>query len=250
MKKLWNVFVLTLAVNFLAVVGAVAYLYASGHLDPTRVKAIRALLYPPPAAQAPAATQPAAEAGRRTGAGEPVLRLGELLEQKSGLSTSEQLSYLQQTFDARMAELDRRQRELIDLQRQVDMANTTLARDRTALEAEKKQLAEREQLAAKLANDQGFQDSLELYKSMPARQVKQVFLSMDDETVKRYLQAMEPRGAAKIIREFKAPDELQRMQKILDQMRAGGGAATAPAAVAPPAEAPAPVQSAASTKEP
>lgn len=246
MKKLWNVFVLTLAVNFLAVVGAVAYLYGSGHLDPTRVRAIKAVLYPPPAPPSPAATQPIDDSRRRTGTGEPVLRLGELLEQKSGLSTSDQLSFLQQTFDARMAELDRRQRELIDLQRQVDMANTTLARDRTALEAEKKQLAEREQLATKLANDQGFQDSLELYKSMPARQVKQLFWSMDDETVKRYLQAMEPRGAAKIIREFKAPDELKRIQKILDPMRGGGAAAAAE----PPPEGPAPVQSAASTKEP
>lgn len=221
MKKLWNVFVLTLAVNFVAVVCAVAYLYSEGRLAPDRVQAIRAVLYPAPAAPA-AATQPA-DGPVRPGAAEPALRLGELLEQKSGLSTSEQLSFLQQTFDARMAELDRRQREMGDLQRQVDMANAALARDRAALEAEKKQLAGREQLAAKLANDQGFQDSLALYKSMPAKQAKQVFLSMDDETVRRYLQAMEPRGAAKIVREYKTPDELQRIQRILDQMRGAGG---------------------------
>ena len=227
MKKLWNVFVLTLAVNFLAVVGAIAYLYSQGRLAPDRVQAIKSVLYPAPATQ-PAASQPV-EGSKRRGAGEPVLRLGELLEQKSGLSTSEQLSLLQQTFDARMAELDRRQRELVDLQRQVDMANSNLARDRAALEAEKKQLAEREQLAAKLASDQGFQDSLALYKSMPARQVKQVFLSMDDETVQRYLQAMEPRGAAKIVREFKTPDELARIRKILDQMRGAGGPVPEPA---------------------
>jgi hypothetical protein len=219
MKKLWNVFVLTLAINFVAVVCAVAYLYSDGRLDSVRVQAIKAILFPPPTTQ-PASSQPADDARRP---GEPLLRLGELLEQKSGLSTSDQLSFLQQTFDARMAELDRRQREMADLQRQVDMANTTLARDRSALEAEKKELADREQLAAKLANDQGFQDSLALYKSMPAKQVKQVFLSMDDQTVQRFLQAMEPRGAAKIVREFKTPDELKRIQKILDTMRGAGG---------------------------
>ena len=219
MKKLWNVFVLTLAVNFLAVVVAVAYLYNDGRLDRRRIDGIKALLYPPPATQ-PAASQPADD---RTP--EPVLKLGELLEQKSGLTASEQLTFLQQTFDARMAELDRRQRELADLQRQVDLANGALATDRAALEAEKKRVAEREQLAARLAGDKGFQDSLKLYQSMPARQVKQAFMTMDDETVRRYLQAMEPRGAAKIVKEFKAPDEMQRIQRVIDQMR---GPATQP----------------------
>ena len=221
MKKLWNVFVLTLAVNFLAVAAGVAYLYKDGRLSRERVDAIRKVLYPPPAPPA-AATQPAEEKKD-----EPALRLAELLEHKSGLSTAEQLEFIQQTFDARMAELDRRQRELADLQRQVDMANTALARDRTALDAEKKQLADREQLAATLAADKGFQDSLALYQSMPAKQVKQVFMSMDDETVTRYLQAMEPRGATKIVREFKAADEVQRIQRVLEKMR---GPATRPTA--------------------
>ena len=220
MKKLWNVFVLTLAINFVAVAAAVAYLYNQGRLDRARIEAIKLVLYPPPTTQ-PAASQPAAQRGA-----EPVLNLTQLLEQKSGLSTTEQLDFLQQTFDARMAELDRRQRELLDLQRQVDMANTALARDRVALDAGRRALAEREQLAARLASDKGFQDSLQLYRTMPAKQVKQVFLAMDDETVKRFLQAMEPREAAKIVREFKAPDEQQRIQKVLEQMR---GATTRPA---------------------
>lgn len=220
MKKLLNVFVLTLAANFLAVAGAVAFLYKDGRLDRKRFEAIRLILYPPPA-PAPAATQPT-HAARV----EPVLQLGELLAQKSGLSTAEQLEFIQQTFDARMAELDRRQRELVDLQRQVDMANAALARDRGALDAETKELADREQLAATLAADRNFQDALKLYQSMPAKQVKQLFMTMDDETVTRYLQAMEPRGATKIIKEFKAPDEVQRVQRVLEKMR---GPATRPA---------------------
>ena len=225
MKKLWNVFVLTLAVNFVAVAAAVGYLYNAGRLDRRRVESIWKVLYPPPAPPAVAATQPAPAASN-----EPALVLGELLAQRSGLSATEQLEFIQQTFDARMAEQDRRQRELADLQRQVDMANQSLARDRAALDAEKKQLADREQLAATLAADKGFQDSLRLYQTMPARQVKQIFLAMDDETVTRYLQAMEPRGATKIVREFKTPDEVQRIQRVLDRMR---GPATQPVASLP-----------------
>ena len=226
MKKLWNVFVLTLAVNFLAVAGGVGYLYNAGRLDRKRLESIWLVLYPPP--PPPAATTQPAEAK----SSEPGLALGELLAQKSGLSTTEQLEFIQQTFDARMAELDRRQRELADLQRQVDMANQSLARDRAAVDAEKKQVADREQLAATLAADKGFQDSLRLYQTMPARQVKQLFMTMDDESVARYLQAMEPRGATKIVREFKTPDEVQRIQRVLERMRGAraGGAAPRPAA--------------------
>jgi hypothetical protein len=220
MKKLFNVFVLTLAANFLALAGAVAFLYKDGRLDRKRFEAIRQILYPPPV-PAPPATQPS-QAARV----EPVLQLGELLAQKSGLSTAEQLEFIQQTFDARMAELDRRQRELVDLQRQVDMANAALARDRTSLDAGTKELADREQLAATLAADKNFQDTLKLYQSVPAKQVKQLFMTMDDEAVTRYLQAMEPRGATKIIKEFKAPDEVQRVQRVLEKMR---GPATRPA---------------------
>ena len=223
MKRLWNVFVLTLAVNFLAAVAGVAYLYNDGRLDRKRVEAIRDVLYPPPAPRS-AATQPVARAEA-----EPALKLNELLEQKSGLSSAEQLEFIQQTFDARMAEMDRRQREMADLQRQVDMANASLARDRAALEAEKKALAERQQLADRLANDKAFQDSLKLYKSMPPKQAKQVFLSMDDETVRRYLQAMEPRVATRIVREFKSPEEQQRIQRVLHAMRGAAGPDAAPA---------------------
>ena len=224
MKKLWNVFVLTLAINFLAVAAGVAYLYKSGRLDRIRFQAIRLILYPPPAPPVVAATQPAAPLRV-----EPVLQLGELLAQKSGLSAAEQLEFIQQTFDARMAEMDRRQRELADLQRQVDMANTALARDRAALDAGKKQLSDREQLAATLAADKGFQDSLKLYQAMPAKQVKQLFMTMDDEAVARYLQAMEPRGATKIVREFKAPDEAQRIQRVLEKMRGPSTRPSSPA---------------------
>jgi flagellar motility protein MotE (MotC chaperone) len=224
MKRLLNVFVLTLAVNFLAVAGGVAYLYKAGRLDRQRFEAIRQILYPPPVPTPAAATQPA-QAARA----EPVLQLGELLAQKSGLSAAEQLDFIQQTFDARMAELDRRQRELADLQRQVDMANSSLAKDRRALDAETKDLADREQLAATLAADKNFQDSLKLYQAMPARQVKQLFMTMDDESVTRYLQAMEPRGATKILKEFKGPDEVQRVQRVLEKMR---GPATRPAGAA------------------
>jgi Mg/Co/Ni transporter MgtE len=71
----------------------------------------------------------------------------------------------------------------------------------------------------KLAQDKGFQDSLQLYNSMPAKQVKAVFMGLDDETVVNYLQSMQPRRASMIIKEFKTPDELSRIARVLEIMR-------------------------------
>ena len=78
--------------------------------------------------------------------------------------------------------------------------------------------------ADRRAADKGFQDTLILYTTMQSRQVKGVFLSMTDAAAAEYLDAMEPRSAVKILKEFKAPEELARLKLILDKMRHPPGA--------------------------
>ncbi len=234
MKKLVNVLVLTLAINFLAVAGAVAYLKVQGRLDRGKIHAIRDVLFPPPA------TQPAAPEPKPDATTQPVLRLEELLARETGRSTTEQVEFIRQSFDAQMAQLDRRQRELTDLQRQVEMAKQQLARDRAALNQEQKALETREQQAARLAKDKGFQDCLALYRTMPGKQVKTIFLTLDEQLVGQYVQALEPRSAAKIIREFKTPEETQFIQRVLELVRQAQPPTTAPQSPAPAAPPPPP----------
>jgi len=213
MKKLANLIAWILALNFLAALGGVVYLNRTGHLDKTTALAIKALLYPPPAPPAP---PPAAPPDPTT---QPTLLLDDLLRKASGRSALEQVNFIQETFDSRMAELDRRQVEINDQQNQVDLAKTQLATDRTALEKEKKAVADREQQDAKLLTDQGFQDTLQLYNSMRPTQVKQIFWTLDDKIVAEYLQAMDPGTASKIIKEFRTPAEITRIQGILELVR-------------------------------
>jgi len=212
MKRLLNVIVLALAVNFLIVAAGVGYLRFNGNLDRGKVMAIKDVLFPPPAPEQPT-TQPA-EATTR-----PTLKLEELLAQQSGRSAGEQVEFIQHTFDAQMAQLDRRQRELTDLQRQIDLAKEQIARDRDALDEQRKVVDNREQQATKLETDKGFQDCLALYRSIPGKQVKTIFLSLDQQTVAQYLQAMEARTAGRIIKEFKSPEETQFIQKVLERIR-------------------------------
>jgi hypothetical protein len=229
MKMLLAAVLFVMALNFAAVIGGAGYLWRTGHLDRDKIKQIKAILFPTP---------PAAELA--TGAGpttEPTVQLDDLLRKASGLSAEEQVAFLQRSFDANMAQLDLRQRQLTDQQHQVDYARQKLAEDRAALEADRQALAAQQQQAAQEASDQGFQDSLQLYNAMPTKQVKGIFMTLSDETMMRYLEAMTPGKAAKIIKEFKTPDETDRIQKVLERMRLqnADGSATQPTAENAPA---------------
>jgi flagellar motility protein MotE (MotC chaperone) len=223
MRKIFEALVLLLAINFLAVAGGVGWLYQSGHLDRERVKTIKELVFPAPIAEAPA-TQPA-------GADAPppaAQRLAELLARRSGgKMTSEKVESIQQSFDVAFAQLDRREREAGDREQQVARANARLAEDRKALEDDRQRLIEQGKQADKLAADKGFQDTLNLYSTMNSKQVKSLFMTMEESAAADYLDAMTPRLAAKILKEFKTAGETDRVKRILGKMRHPPGAADA-----------------------
>jgi hypothetical protein len=213
MKKLLNVVAGVLALNFIALAFGVGWLYRAGRLGPERVKAIKEVLFPPEMAAVPA-TQPAMAATTQ-----PSVKLDELLAQYAGKPPAEQLRYIRESFDSQMAKLEHEERVLHDLQTRVTQEREALTNARLALEDEKKKLAQREQQATRAAADKGFQDSLALYEGLPPKQVKSIFMGLDDKTVISYLEAMDPSKSAKIIKEFKAADEVERSRKIIEKMR-------------------------------
>jgi len=217
MKKLLTVIMLTLAMNFLAAAGGVGWLYGSGRLDKAKITQMREMLFALPA-------HPADDARASSSTSRP--SLDDLMAQQSGRSATEKVEFIQRTFDTRMLELDRRQTELADLQKQVDLANQKLSVDRAALEKEKQAVAAKEKEAQTLQTDQGFQDSLAVYKAMPAKQVKDIFLNLDQQTVRQYLEAMDAREAGKIVKEFKTPVERAFIQKVLESMREAQASST------------------------
>lgn len=215
-RKLGQVLVLTLAINFLALAGIVGWLWQSGRLGKEQVGKIKEVLFPPEAKAEVTLDEPANASLATT---QPVVKLEELLAKAAGRTAAEQVEFIQQAFDSQRSELDRRFREVEDMRRQVDLAQKQLAADRAASDAKEKQLTDREQSAQKTASDKGFQDALVLYQALPSKQVKELFGGLDDQTVVRYLQAMPPRTASKIVKEFKTPDETTRIQRVLEKMR-------------------------------
>jgi hypothetical protein len=203
----------------------VGYLFATGKLDKTRVRAINEILFPPaPAGPEVLATQPTTQPTTQ-----PASRLDELLAKYAGRRAGEQVELIQQSVDAQASALDRRSRELDNLMQQILREKAELAHKSAAIDAERLRITDRENQQAAQANDQGFQDSLKLYSAMPGKQAKSAFMAMPDDTVARYLQAMPPRTATKIIKEFKSAEEQERINRVMDRMRQGGGPATRPA---------------------
>lgn len=210
-KKLLTVAVLVAAINFLAIAGGVAYLLVTGVVTREKVDAILATLYPP--AEEPRPVEPTAESEL------PMLKLDELLAEHAGKPVSEQLELMRNAFDAQAAQLERQGRELIDLRKQVLLAQEQVAKDRKKLDEREAAIASREKAQQMAANDAGFKASLEIYNALPAATVKQIFSRLDDATVVRFLQAMEPRRVSKILTEYTAPAEVERAQVWLERLR-------------------------------
>lgn len=221
MKKILTLVILLLAIHFLAVAGSVAYLVGTGKLDKEKARQVAEILFPAPATQPAASTQPAENEAEKPI--RPLLKLEELLAKQAGRPANEQVEFIRNTFDEQNAQLDRRYRELEDFQRQIESARDRLARDRAAHEARERALDARVAEAERLAQDEGFQKELSLYQSMPASQVKRVFAGMEDAQIARFLSAMTPRAASKIIKEFKTPEETARVQAIMERVRQSGG---------------------------
>jgi hypothetical protein len=218
-KRLFAVISATLALNFLVAVGAIVWLYQNGKLNDERVKQIKEIVFAP-------ATQPTTRASNeRDPSTQPSMGLEQLLAKVSSRPASEQVEFMQRTFDAQSALLDSRFAELEKQRATLTSAQAQFSKDRDALSTREKALAAREQEQARLASDKGFQETLELYATMPPRQVKTIFMSLDDPTVVLYLKSMEPRAAGKIIKEFKTADETARAAKLLEAMRVSETAA-------------------------
>ena len=213
MKKLLIVLAVTLALNFLAALGGAAYLYSNGALSKEKIAAIKEVMFP--------ATTQAVEQKKDQpdAATQPTYKLEELLAKVSGRPAGEQVEFMQRTFDMQVAQLDRREQELRSMQGTIKTDREKLDALQKKLEAQQNLQEARAKAQTKEAEDKGFQDSLALYNSMQPKQVKDVFATLDDPTVMKYLRAMDPSRAAKIIKEFKTSVETERVQRIMEMIR-------------------------------
>jgi hypothetical protein len=142
-----------------------------------------------------------------------------MLAKAAGRDPGQRLEAVQQADDFQMAELDRRRREAADVLAQAELAQSKVTAEREAVLHDRQSLAAEQTQQSTAAADKGFQDTLQLYQTLPAKQVKSIFASLSDDTVQQYLQAMDPVQAKKIMKEFKTPAEIARLEAVMEKIR-------------------------------
>ncbi|HUO10179.1 MAG TPA: hypothetical protein VM008_17870 [Phycisphaerae bacterium] len=226
MKKIGTLFTLLCVMNFLAIVGLVAYLFGTGRLDKQKFGAIVTLvrhqgepekfnekLYDilEPAPATASATAPASQPA--------------MADLSLGISSQDRLAIASETMqrertrlDSLAQELRHRQELLAKLQEDVDARLKKIDTQKKAFEA---QVA----AAQKKSVDDDFQKTLDLYNELKAKQVKDLFLGLKPELAASYLQSMDASRAGEIIGEFKSPAETAFIQDVLERIRTAGTSA-------------------------
>ncbi len=227
MKKIGPFLVMLLVMHIVALFGLAGYLVGTGRLDKPKAGAIVDMLRhkgtpdklreqlieimePGPATSTAPATQ-TAEGGAE----------GKRVESVLGTSATDRIDYTRQAIEQERLRLEneaqelRHRQELLEaLQRDVQAKLKKVADDKKAFD---------EQVAASQnhGNDDNFKKILALYDELKPKQVKEIFLTTPVDQVANFLQAMDPSRAAKIIGEFKSPDEKQFLTGVLERIRTG-----------------------------
>lgn len=250
MRKIGTLLLTVLLLNLLMAAGLVGFVVATGRLDGAKAqvivdlvrhrgapadlrKQVAALLEP-----AVAATEPAA-AATQGGVARAKTEEGALA---AVASAADRIEYARQAMEQERLRLDR---EAQDLQHRQDLLETQrqeVEGKLAAIAAEKKKFAQEVGAAEAKAKDANFTRSLAFYAELKPKQVKDLFLNLNNpDLVAQYLKAMEQEQATAIIGEFKNPKEREYIGGVLERIRGAGTAsaidpgtpATRPASSAP-----------------
>jgi chromosome segregation ATPase len=225
MKAAINALVLLMVVHVIAAIGFVGWLAATDRLSKDRLADVRDTFKLTLAAEAEQdaqaeelAKQAQAEADRHA-----------RLTGASGLgSAAERLAAEEERNELLLRQLERTRRELEDLQRNLHLARQNMERQRDDLVQAKADLEKRLKEIETRLNDEGFKKAVALYEQLPAKRVKPMFATLmtqgQTDQVVAYLEAMEPRKAAKVLAEFKAEAELGQAVDLTERLRARGSA--------------------------
>jgi flagellar motility protein MotE (MotC chaperone) len=242
MKKIMSFISLIALLNLVALVGLGGFLAATGRLDKTKALAISDMLKQPgspdklreklydvmvPSTQPQAATStaPAAQKDLRSEGATPPA------------SAQERLDYTQKVLEEEQLRLDNQKQFLQQERDSLVHQQALLDAGKADLDNQKKALDARVAAASTTQDQTGFLKTMALFDELKPREVKDLLATMTTDDIARYLTTMDADRAAKIIAEFKTPDEKTSINAVLDKIRGTTRPAGTGAALGTPAEA-------------
>ena len=221
MRTLFTVFILVLVINVLALGALAGWLGATGRLSKERVREAVAVFNSTIEEQQAQEAEAEKAAQEAQALAERALRM----EQVAGgpVSPEARLTSLQIVDEKQRALVERQKVEAEALKHQLD-AQRKLIESRIAELEEKQQLFEAsvaEQIEQMQQDD--FKEAIAMLEGIPPKQAKAVFQELlssgGQDQVVSYLSAMEERKAAKVLKEFKLPNEIDQAAVLIEELR-------------------------------
>ena len=221
MRTLFTAFILVLVINVLALGALAGWLGATNRLSKDRVREAVAVFNQTIEEEAQAdADAEQAELDAQALA-ERALRM----EQVAGgpVTPEARLDAIQVVDDKTRALLERQKVEAEALKRQLDEKRRYIEEKLAELDA--KQQAFDQAIASKIEEMQSedFLEAIAMLEGIPPKQAKGVIQQWlndgAEEQVIDYLSAMEERKAAKVLKEFKEPNEVAQAATLIEQLR-------------------------------
>lgn len=221
MRTIFTAFILVLIINVLALGTLAGWLGASGRLSKDRVRDVVSIFGQTIEEESRLAAE-ADEAEREAQAlAERAIRMKQV---SNGPVTPEvRLESIQVVDEQTRALLERQKVEGRALKRQLDVQQR-LVEQRLA-ELDVKQKAFDQAIADKIEAMQkdDFKEAIAMLEGIPPKQAKQVIqrwlIDGAEMQVVNYLSAMEERKAAKVLKEFKQPNEVAQAATLIEQLR-------------------------------
>jgi len=223
MRTLFNVVAVLAILHIVAGLGFVGWLAGTGRLNKQRLVDTRNVFALTVEQEKEKQAEEAEKAEQTRIEAERQARLSGV----GGLaSTADQLREEEQRNEILLRQLERTRREIEALSDNLTLARQRMERQHEDLLAAKEQLEDRIQQIESRLNDEGFKKAVTLYETLPSKQVKQMFIELmtadqTDEVV-AYLEAMQPRKAAGVLKEFKERDEVDLAVELTQRLRERG----------------------------
>lgn len=221
MRTILTAIILVLVINVLALGVLAGWLGASGRLSKDRVRGVVGVF-----------THTIEEEARLAAEAEQAERDAQVLAERalrmqqvaSGPVTPEaRLESIQVVDEKTRALLERQKVESQALKRQLDTRQRLIEQRLAELDAKQQAFDQAIESKIEEMQEEDFKEAIAMLEGIPPKQAKQIvqrWLADGAESqVVDYLSAMEGRKAAKVLKEFKLPNEVAQAASLIEQLR-------------------------------
>jgi len=146
----------------------------------------------------------------------------QVVEEESPQQASARIAEAQTQREILNRELQRQLGLLRDMKITVEMAQQKLNKDLQELKAQQEAFAAKVAEQQRRAQEEGFRKALKNYSQMKPKYVVADFMKMDDTEVVRYVAAMKPDVATRILNQFRSPEEQAKRLRIMQLLEQQG----------------------------